>query len=232
MARKRARGAKVEFGSGRKTGVPTGRAEGRVHHIVVNKKAAKARPGSRGAKNKFGYSGVNKLAGAQSGQMNFGNAADMLQFKQISQLGSAGKQDDQQQDNSHWHKFKDGRIEKGEASFADGDKITDHITQLGPEHVSRGRAVTFVLADQTEGEGIVEDWGKQGVQVITPEGEPKNVFWPELVLIEPPPKPKRKTPTNKEGRKPVTPGVWGKLSRLLTELKKKAPTQTKVRVRK
>ena len=224
---KAGRKAKVKFGSGRRPGKPTGRAEGVVSHIIVNKKRAKRPAGASGAQSKFGYAGGE---GAQKNGTSL-SGGQMMHFNQLSKLGNAGGSPVSKPE-PHWHEYKDGHIERGEATFADSE-IVQHIDQLGPENIAVGRAVTFRLRpdsdDEVEGEGIIDDFGDKGVKIVTPEGEVQNVFWNELEVIEPPPKPKRKPTTNATGKKQMTRGLWGRLSSLLTAVKQRAPSQAKVR---
>ena len=229
MIRAKGKKAKVTFGSGRRPGKPTGRAEGVVSHIVSNKKVGKRPAGASGAQSKFGYLGG--VGAPKDGTSLSGAAA--LHFNQLAKLGQGGRGRPVSED-PHWHEYKDGHIERGEATFADAE-ILQHIDHLGPEHIAVGRAVTFRLRpdsdDEVEGEGIIDDFGDKGVRIITPEGEAQNVFWHELEVIEPPPKPKKRPSTNKDGKKQMTRGLWGRLSSLLTAVKQRAPSQAKVRAK-
>jgi hypothetical protein len=226
--------AKVKFGSGRKPGVPTGRKEGVVAHVIASKKAGKAAPGSQGPKGKFGYSGTPG-ASTPSSRVNMGPemgpvpgttavpggpdyGAQLLHGAQLAKLvsGNGSSPSRVTPRPEHWHRFGDGSIERGRRELGDDGEC---VHKLGGEHVSLGRKVSFQLPDMEEPEeGLVVDWGKKGLVVQDAEGEHQNVFWPEIVTIDAPRKSKRKNGDTEQKPTPGQKSIVGDIVNKLLEV--------------
>ena len=182
--------SKIGPGSGRRQGKPTGKAEGRVTHLIINKKTNKAARGSQGPQNKFGMLGGQTYANpATSGAPMTG--ADMFQLPGLGgkapQMG--GDVAPAPNGDEHWHRAMDeegnpeSTITRGPAPL---DQEVEHIFNLGPEHVAVGFIVEYETMDGQKGEALIEDWGKRGILGVDGEGQEVNIFWNEVVGIEDP----------------------------------------------
>lgn len=156
----------------RKPGVPTGRAEGRVTHVILKKPTPKKTAGSGGPKSKFGFQGGGATP---SSRVTSGSGAG-----HDRDSGPKRKSRERPAKPDHWHKDDEDNISRGPASVEDDLKPEDHIEQLGPDHMKLGMIVAFEMANGTKGDGKLVAWGPAGVTVVDAEGEQQNVYYDEI----------------------------------------------------
>lgn len=167
----------------RKPGVPAGRAEGRVTHVIMKKPTPKKTAGSGGPKSKFGFQGGGATPSSRvTAGSGAGRDRDSSSFEAYSdrKKGRASKSRERPAKPDHWHKDDEGNISRGPASAEDDLKSDDHIEQLGPDNMKLGMIIDYEMANGQKGDGKLVAWGENGVTVVDAEGEQQNVYYDEI----------------------------------------------------